>query len=429
MLNLSVITGPVSVILLVAGVLALAYLLFGRDRRWWTRQVPIAVGVGVFVAAASKFVVDVLWQPFPDGFSWLATVWIGLTGMGAALALQRSGRGVRKVISTATVLLVALSGLAQVNQHFGSLPTVRAVLGVPLPGEIDFATVPGPADQLVVAPAGQSIAQNWSPPADQPAMGVTTKVPIPGTTSGFPARSAWIYLPPAYLSTPRAQLPVLVLTSGQPGTPRDWFDGGDLATLMNGFAAAHDGLAPVVVSVDTLGSTLANPLCVDSPRGNSFTYLTVDVPAWIRANLQVAPDPRQWAIGGNSAGGTCSLQLAVNAPAVYPSFIDISGEAEPNLSTRQHTIDKLFGGDENAFRKVNPLDVLAREHFPDSAGIIVAGLNDAVYRPDAKRVFAATQAAGMAMTLLELPGDHSWKVWKPGLAQSLPWLATRTGLT
>ena len=35
-----------------------------------------------------------------------------------------------------------------------------------------------------------------------------------------------LLIPPAYLASPRAQLPVLVLLSGQPGTPRDWLDGG-----------------------------------------------------------------------------------------------------------------------------------------------------------------------------------------------------------
>ena len=71
---------------------------------------------------------------------------------------------------------------------------------------------------------------------------------------------------------------------------------------------------------DPLGSALANPLCLDSRLGNAQTYLARDVPAWVRAHLPVSTDPRNWAIAGLSEGGTCSWQLAVNAPADLPDL-------------------------------------------------------------------------------------------------------------
>lgn len=46
-------------------------------------------------------------------------------------------------------------------------------------------------------------------------------------------------------------------------------------------------MTPVVVS----------PPCVDSHLGNAATYLSVDVPDWIRTHPQVDPDPRAWAVG------------------------------------------------------------------------------------------------------------------------------------
>jgi hypothetical protein len=82
----------------------------------------------------------------------------------------------------------------------------------------------------------------------------------------------------------------------------------------------------VVVVADPLGSQLAQTLCLDSPGGRAFTYLGVDVPAWIRSTLQDDPDAAHWTIGCLSAGGTCALQVAVNAPWVYPTFQDLSGQ-------------------------------------------------------------------------------------------------------
>ena len=88
-----------------------------------------------------------------------------------------------------------------------------------------------------------------------------------------------------------------------------------------------------------------------------------------------------------------------------------------------------FGGDEAAFRAVNPLDVLASRRFPDSAGFLVAGADDGSYRQQAHEIYAATRAAGMDVQLQELPGGHTWRVWAPGLQAALPWLAGRLELT
>jgi S-formylglutathione hydrolase FrmB len=169
-------------------------------------------------------------------------------------------------------------------------------------------------------------------------------------------------------------------------------------------------------------------MCLDSKLGNVETYLSVDVPNWIRGHLQVAGEPRHWAIGGFSQGGTCALQLAVRAPSVYPNFVDISGQREPSLGSRRQTVDSAFGGDHDAFARVNPMNLLAAQRFPGSAGMIVAGQHDNRYKPDAQAVFDACQRAGMDVRMAELPGGHTWAVWRPGLAHSLPWLAHRLGL-
>lgn len=426
----SLITGTVRVLLFAIGVVGLLVLLAHRGRRWWLRWVPTAVVGGLVAALAVMFAVNQLWRPFPDVLPTVIVVWTGLivTAVILGLALVPRTRWPGRVLALVAVLAVVISGAAQVNQHFGAYPTVRAALGKPVNGQVAFSAVPGPTSQVLAPSAAAPVGAAWTPPTGMAANGVVTTARIPGSTSGFAARSAWIYLPPAYLVTPRPLLPVLVLVAGQPGTPRDWFDGGRLAAVMDRFAQAHRGLTPVVVVADSLGSQLAQPLCVDSRAGNSFSYLTVDVPRWVRSTLQVDENPRNWAVGGMSSGGTCALQLAVNAPAVYPTFIDISGQVEPTLGSRAQTVRTLFDGNEAAFTRVNPLDVLATTRFPDSAGTIVAGRDDATYRPQAQTVVAAATKAGMAIRYLELPGGHSWAVWGAGLEQSLPWLATRLGL-
>ena len=410
------------------GLLSLGFLLYGRTRRWWTVKVPIAVGIGVVGAVVAKVVVDDIWQPFPeDPLPTEAIVAVGLLSAAIALAAMKDVRWPGRLLAVLAVAGVAISGAAAVNQHYEEFPTVRAVLGVDPDDESDLQRNFVPADQLVVAPAGSALSTVWTAPAGMPEQGTLTEAPIPGTTSGFPARNAWIYLPPAYLTTPRAALPVMVMMAGAPGQPRDWIDGGQLATVMDAYAAEHSGLAPVVVVVDNLGDSFANPACVDSPLGNVLSYLRVDVPQWIKSNLQVDQNAEQWAVGGLSSGGTCALVLAVNAPDVYRSFVSISGEDQVTIGDPTKTVNELFGGSQAAFDAVDPLSVMKSTTFPDTAGFVVGGTDD-TYLPQAKRVAAAGTAAGMTITYVELPGGHEWRVWGAGFVLAVPWLATRTGL-
>lgn len=431
MLNLALLTGAVPALLSVVGGAALLYLLFGRrDRRWWLRVVPVVVLAAAYVVAWVATVLVVV-RPFPDPLP--AVVWcslgVALIGVGLAAArTRRTGRLDRVLAATAAVLVLGAAA-NQVNRHFGEFPTVRAALGLREADQVEFTQVSEPAPILVYRPARDPLSRVWRAPSGMPPTGAVSQVRIPATVSHFGARPGWVYLPPAYLGSPRARLPVLVLLGGQPGSARDWLDGGRLAMIMDRFAAAHAGLAPVVVMPDMLGAALANPLCMDSRLGNAQTYLSVDVPAWTRATLQVDPDPASWAVGGFSAGGTCALQLAVNTPRVYPTFVDISGQSEPSRGgDRASTVAAAFGGDAAAFRAVNPLDLLAARRYPDSAGIVLVGGADNLYRPQADRVTQATRHAGMQVQYRELPGEHTWRVWAPALEVSLPWLAERLRL-
>jgi S-formylglutathione hydrolase FrmB len=396
-----------------------------RAPRWWTRVVPVCLAVAAAVAGLVAVAVAVL-RPFPDLLPLRMLAWIAVAAGAFALAWagRRAGR-LRRVLTVLAVLVVVATSAVKANAFYGYRPTLATALGLPAANQVTLADLPRTAP-VVVAPAGVATASIWKSPPDMPREGRIAQVEIPGVASQFPARPAWVYLPPAYLGSVRARLPVLVLIPGQPGGPEDWLLAGKLAETGDRFAAAHDGLAPVVVVPDSTGSSFGNPMCLDSRLGRTETYVATDVPAWIAAHLQVDPDQR--AIGGFSFGGTCALQLAVRRPDVYPTFLDISGQSEPTLGDRTQTVQAAFGGDEAAFSRVDPLDELAAGRFPGSAGVLAVGRDDPDYRPQAEQVAAAARAAGMDVSLDELPGGHSWSMAVDALAGSLPWLSARTGL-
>jgi S-formylglutathione hydrolase FrmB len=450
-LDWSLIAGPVPVILLIGALLALAWLAAGRNapRRsslnsgvhggnasgavsaaWLAMCVPFIVMVAAGITGLLTWLINNVWHPFPDllPFTIVFWSWVALTGLVLAFARQPVLRTwPRRAAAIAAGVLVLAAAANQVNGYFQAYPSLRVVLAPWLDSKPAFTRT---ADvREIVAKPGQTLERIWHPPRGMPKTGAVYQVSIPGVRSGFPARPGYIYLPPAYLASPRPQLPVLVLLAGQPGDPRNWLDSGRLQAVMDAFARRHDGLAPVVVMPDDLGSEFANPLCLDSRLGDAQTYLTVDVPNWITSHLQVRPPDRGWAIAGLSHGGTCAIQLSTQAPRLYPFFVDISGQIEPTLGSRQLTISRAFGGDAAAFARVDPIVVLAHTRFPHGAGVFVAGANDPVYTPQQRTMYLAARHAGMKVTFMELPGGHGWQVWRGGLERNVSWLASQLGIT
>jgi S-formylglutathione hydrolase FrmB len=434
-------TGPLFVAITVIGACALSFLVASdrRSLRWWT---VLAAAVGsVVIVALGRYVVDDVLQPWPERLTWPTLVWaeiafLGVVVMGLRITglRERAGRGWRlRVAWVAAGVLVFAWGLNNVNRDYGYLPTVGALIGRPPANTVTLPPPPpvAPIVEIEQLPeVGLPLEQTFTPPPDMPANGkVVADTPIPGMLSGFNARPAWLYLPPAYFTPNPPPLPVLVLIAGQPGVPRNWIDGGRVAGTMDAFAARHHGLAPIVVVPDPLGSTLANPLCMDSRLGMTETYLSRDVPLWVKQNLSVNPDPSAWAIGGFSFGGTCALQLAVRAPDVFRTFVDISGQDEPTLGNHAKTVQAAFGGDEAAFRLVNPADVMAHQTFPDTVGYFAAGVQDVGVVAALHRLDDEAVRSGMHTGWVEVPGLHSWVMAAQALELCMPRLAERLKLT
>ncbi|RKT17685.1 S-formylglutathione hydrolase FrmB [Streptomyces sp. 1114.5] len=421
--------GLIPHVVYVVGWGALLALAVGRDRRWWRFRLPAALFTAAALSLLLDVVVDGWWHPFPEGTPEYVTWWIAVALLGLCLAgyrMRRPGWKRRGLVLGLSALVVLMAS-SEVNIGFGQFPSGRVMLA-PWLTKTD-GLVMDKAAQTVATPPGKVLEDVWQPPAGLPEKGTVSVVPIPGARSGFKARDAYVYLPPAYQANPRPLLPVVVMITGQPGIPGDWVLSAQINEALDAYAAEHGGLAPIVVMPDQLGSTWANTLCLDSKIAKTQTYLAVDVPNWIHQNLQTATGRNTWAIGGASMGGTCALQLGVNAPDVYGTVLDMSGQLEPTLGSREQTVKAAFGGDGKKFDAVDPLHVMARRKFPDTNVALLVGETDEEFRPQMEKVNQAVQAAGMKSKFELMPGGHGWVVFRPGIAQQIPWLAQQTGLT
>lgn len=431
-------------VLIALAVPAAGSLLYRRERWWRWRLVPAAL----VLAGVSAWLIGQIGgeKLFAKPVTTSDTVWIAVGLAAVLLALGFAVRTTwwRKVVAVVAAVVVLAAAGNQINSSYAQFPTVGDLFGPPTKDRISalppLTAAPAPGTSVMTssaAPVAGPLTTVWKPagpdiPRD--GRGKLSPITIPGTVSGFTARPGWVYLPPAYFAQNPEPLPVLVLIAGQPGSPEDWLAGDRVQNLMNDFAGSHAGIAPVVVMPDALGSVLANPLCTDSSLGNADTYLSRDVPAAIRAQLRVDPDPRRWVVAGFSYGGTCALQLATQHPDVYPNFVDIAGQAEPTLGSgsagRQTTVDTAFGGDTARFRAINPADQLGTRKYPNSAGWFIWGERDPDTGAALAGLSAAAGAAGMSVTTWTAPGSgHDWNTVTTGLAHAMPWLATRMNLT
>lgn len=425
MSDVSLITGAVPVVVLILGAGGLLVLLARRGRRALL-TVAVAVAVAVVAFLTLDWLVTSGLNLFPDVLPAAVKAWLAVA---AATVVLIAGSVVgtpvgRKLVALGSGLAVLLAAGSQINVYFAEYPTLGALAGdagevSPLTGAVrrPSQTLDGP------------VVDRWTGPATGASQVLTA--PIPGTVSGFTGRDAYVYLPAAYASPSPPLLPVLVLVSGQPGGPQDWITAGQLQSQLDQFAAANDGLAPVTVVVDPNGPNDTITMCMDSDIARADTYLSQDVPNWITSELGVDANHAHWAFGGFSYGGTCAIQMATRHPDLYPSFVDVSGESEPAISSdRTQTVQTAFGGNTAAFDALTPLTLLSQRTYPGVWGYFAAGAADSVFSASMTEVSTAAQHAGMTVKTQSVPNQgHSWTVPEAVLLPALQWLGPRLGLT
>lgn len=382
-------------------------------RRMGRRRVGVTLGgilAGTVLGWVATWLVCDVWDLIGLSADLVTRLWVCAFGAAVVLAgfsLVRT-RWRMRLLAAVALPLVLLTAAAGVNAQVGQFDTLRTALGL---GLIDPLSAAGPG----------------LPGSERGSVGTVT---IPAPESGFAARTAVVYLPAAARRARPPALPVLEMMSGQPGGPADLFTSGRFGEILDAFAAAHHGLAPIVVVPDQLGAADRNPMCVDSGLGNSATYLTRDVPNWIRSHFTVAAAPGGWAIGGFSQGGTCSIQLGAAHPDLFGTILDISGELTPHAGTPQQTVATGFGGSWAAYAAAAPTALLAA-HAPYQSlhAIFAVGSNDARYRSWMTTVSAAATAAGVTSHVIVSPGTaHDWHTVVYALTKALPLLADRLGL-
>ncbi|GGF13148.1 alpha/beta hydrolase [Subtercola lobariae] len=417
LLALNIVRGPIIITFAVLSLAAALYLLLRRPTRRWIVTAASGLLGGAAAGALTLYITVTALNLFGTKLSPLVITTIILTFAGVGLALVNlwSSRWWRKLIAVAAIAVFIVTGTLGVNAIYGLNKTVAAFFGVtnekplvlPLPAGQDAAGSPAPTDAATGLPTAGELGT----------------IDIPHSESGFIARTGLAYVPPAGLVANPPALPVIIQLNGQPGSPG--LD--DPRVILDRLANANHGLAPIVINPDQLGDDSRDPLCLDTARGNVETYIMKDVVPWVKSHFHVLQDPADWSIMGFSNGGMCAAYFGAKYPETFGNFVDISGDEHQGVD-EAGTVDKVFGGDQGAYESFWPVNVMARETYPDSSAVFAVGAGDDQAIPGVKKTFDAAVAAGIHSTYTEIAGSaHDNTALDGGLTAGYALIFARTG--
>ncbi|MGH1549970.1 alpha/beta hydrolase [Leifsonia poae] len=420
-LSIRIVDGPVLPVCLALSAAFVLYLLIRPVTVRWALTALLGILGGAVVAVgvyALLNAVDAFGSPLPHEVAFWAMGTFAAIGL-AVVNLWRS-RWWRKLIASVGILLFAITGGLGINAYYGLDPTLSSLFGITDAGHIHVGPHTSTADPT------RPLYETWKPPTDLPAKGQQGSEVIP--SAGFAARPAGIYLPPAALVKDPPPLPVVLFMMGYPGNPDPSYIGGVLDT----YAAQHEGLAPIAVVADQIG-TQGDPACADSTTfGTAETYIVDEVPAWIRGHLGVLQDPKYWTIGGYSNGGACAFKYAAQYPDRFGNLLVVSGDEYPGVEIQQQTIDQVFGGNASAFDAAKPTSILAANpgRYSAMTAVFTVGGDDPTFLPGVQRMSQAARAAGMQTTYYVVPGaGHVVDALEGGLTKDFSILYPVLGLS
>ena len=411
-LALNIVDGTVLAVLGVLSLVFISYLVIHRSRarqaddaqpsersqsRRWMLRLAIGFTGGLIAGLAVIFVTEVIVNSFGTPMEADTNIWAvaAFAASGVAVVNLWGARWWRTLIASFAILLFFATSTIAINAGFGLNTTLASLLNitisqpVALPPKVASAT-PSAAPAVVVPPP--PLWQSWVPQVGMPTVGTFGTVSIPNPASGFVARPAFLYLPPAALVANPPALPILIMMMGQPGGPES---SALFVKDLDAQAAAHGGLGPIVLTVDQIGSPTQNPLCIDSVHGKVRTYVMTDVLDYVRKNLHVSTERTDWAVGGYSNGGECALSFGARFPGIFGSILDISGEIGPSLGSPALTLKQGFGGDTAFYDAEQPINILKMNTYPDTVAIFTSGTKDSYYSAEVTTAQDAATAAGM----------------------------------
>ncbi len=349
----------------------------------WVAAMPVAVALGVLAVA------------------------LGVAAVVLRRAARRRGRRGRWpwTLWPAATLSLVLGVAIGVNAYAGYLPDVAAVRTW-LAGQ-GIGTSP-------LEHSGHAARSDGGGAA-----GAVTTVALDAPAAlGVQNDPMWVYTPPGY-DPAHHRYPVMYLMHGSPGTPADWFAGGDAAHTLDALIGAGSIQPLVVVAPDLDGTHDTDTECLDSTRGGPQveTYLLHVVVPYVDAHYATVADRSGRAVGGMSSGGFCAVDLGLRHQDVFSAIAAIEPYTEPGSGGRSMLATRAQWEQHDASRYLPTMT------FPDPVHVFVdipGAARGTISGRESTRLVAMLERAGQDVVSRVEPGQgHTWTTARLALPYAL----------
>ncbi|MFJ5232341.1 alpha/beta hydrolase [Kitasatospora sp. NPDC088391] len=338
---------------------------------------------------------------------------------------QPRSAAARRPLAAAALLALAVP-LAACGGSGGSANDARAAIstgqgGGSAPASGSPSAPPSPSKpSKVLMPTGPAAQFGKARDTGAGPILVTT---VAGPKSGVSGK-VWVWLPPQYNDPKYAKtgFPVLTLyAGGQSAGYNTWTDNQLPIQEANQQLVAEGKAHPfiMIMPVQNLDSNEAKALeCADIPGQPKIgTWMSQDIPDFVRANFRTVKGRDGWSVMGASTGAFCSAKLALQHPDVFRAAVPIDGYWNPD--------SPLWKGHEQE-RLANSPDQLVGAGTADVKMLATAGGANP-YEIKLVKNWVAKAKAPTTVEYYEQPGGkHLTSDFKKMIPNTLEWLSANT---
>lgn len=232
------------------------------------------------------------------------------------------------------------------------------------------------------------------------------------STAADDERAYFVYTPPGYNAASRTRYPVLYLLHGYSDDATAWWSVGQANVILDNLIARREARPMIVVmplgygTMEIIHRGWARVRDPELWRRNASQFratLLDEVLPQVEKEYRVSSGQKSRAIAGLSMGGAESLTVGLN-----------------NLDRFAWIGAFSSGGLDTNFAKAFPeLDAKANERL--RLLWISCGKDDGLVKPN-RQFVQWLDTEGIHHTWTEVPGVHSWRVWRRNLADFAPLL-------
>lgn len=181
-----------------------------------------------------------------------------------------------------------------------------------------------------------------------------------------------------------------------------------------------------------------NGFYTDMAHGQSwFTYLTEELPRFVRMNFRISGRLQDTFIAGLSMGGYGACKAALTKNRQYAAFASLSGAVDVEELTRFAMAQDITPIAENVLGDLSQVkgsraDLLSLAGRLKQKGdrmppaYVACGVDDALCYPMNLHLKEGLEKMQYPMTFIQGPGKHEWRFWDQQIEQAMKWFVRLT---